>query len=212
MKEISVFILMLSLIIGCNEYSTEISQEIGSVKEEPSDFFTQESESSENTEKLFDFSKESHSEWFLVNDDVMGGVSQAQIQRINQSVMSFSGRLSLKNNGGFSSVRSFIPESALASFDGLTFKIRGDGRLYSVLVTTQNPRISWQSEFETDEEWQTVTVPFNEMRMSVRGWKVKNSPKIVGSKVTGIGFIISDKIQEPFNLEIDWIAAHEDSD
>ena len=203
---------MLSLIIGCNEYSTEISQEIGSVKEEPSDFFTQESESSENTEKLFDFSKESHSEWFLVNDDVMGGVSQAQIQRINQSVMSFSGRLSLKNNGGFSSVRSFIPESALASFDGLTFKIRGDGRLYSVLVTTQNPRISWQSEFETDEEWQTVTVPFNEMRMSVRGWKVKNSPKIVGSKVTGIGFIISDKIQEPFNLEIDWIAAHEDSD
>ena len=212
MKEISVFILMLSLIIGCNEYSTEISQEIGSVKEEPSDFFTQESESSENTEKLFDFSKESHSEWFLVNDDVMGGVSQAQIQRINQSVMSFSGRLSLKNNGGFSSVRSFIPKSALASFDGLTFKIRGDGRVYSVLVTTEDPRISWQSEFQTDEEWQTVTVPFNEMRMSVRGWKVKNSPKIVGSKVTGIGFIISDKIQEPFNLEIDWIAAHEDSD
>ena len=73
MKEISVFILMLSLIIGCNEYSTEISQEIGSVKEEPSDFFTQESESSENTEKLFDFSKESHSEWFLVNDDVTVG-------------------------------------------------------------------------------------------------------------------------------------------
>ena len=143
MKEISVFILILSLIIGCNEYSTEISQEIGSVKEEPSDFFTQESESSKNTEKLFDFSKESHSEWFLVNDDVMGGVSQARIQRINQSVMSFSGRLSLKNNGGFSSIRSFLPESALASFDGLTFKIRGDGRLYSVLVTTQNPRISW---------------------------------------------------------------------
>ena len=202
---------MLSLIIGCNEYSTEISQEIGSVKEEPSDFFTQESESSKNTEKLFDFSKESHSEWFLVNDDVMGGVSQAQIQRTNQSIMSFSGRLSLKNNGGFSSVRSFIPRSALASFDGLTFKIRGDGRLYSVLVTTQNPRISWQSEFETDEGWQIVTVPFDEMRMSVRGWKVENSPKIVGSKVTGIGFIISDKIQEPFNLEIDWIAAHEDS-
>ena len=212
MKEISVFILMLSLVIGCNEYSTEISQEMGSVKEEPSDFFTQESESSENTEKLFDFSKESNSEWFLVNDDVMGGVSQAQIQRINQSVMSFSGRLSLKNNGGFSSVRSFIPKSALASFDGLTFKIRGDGRLYSVLVTTQDPRISWQSEFETDEEWQTVTIPFDEMRMSVRGWKVENSPKIVGSKVTGIGFIISDKIQEPFNLEIDWIAAHGDSD
>ena len=203
---------MLSLIIGCSEYSTEISQEIGSVKEEPSDFFTQENESFENTEKLFDFSKESHSEWFLVNDDVMGGVSQAQIQRINQSVMSFSGRLSLKNNGGFSSVRSFLPESALASFDGLTFKIRGDGRLYSVLVTTQDPRISWQSEFETDEEWQIVTVPFDEMRMSVRGWKVKNSPKIVGSKVTSIGFIISDKNQEPFNLEIDWIAAHEDSD
>ena len=80
------------------------------------------------------------------------------------------------------------------------------------MVTTQDPRISWQSEFETDEEWQIVTVPFDEMRMSVRGWKVENSPKIVGSKVTGIGFIISDKIQEPFNLEIDWIAAHEDSD
>ena len=142
----------------------------------------------------------------------MGGVSQAQIQRSNQSIMSFSGRLSLKNNGGFSSVRSFIPRSALASFDGLIFKIRGDGRSYSVLATTRDPRITWQSEFETNEEWQTVTIPFDEMRMSVRGWKVKNSPKIVGSKVNGIGFIISDKIQEPFNLEIDWIAAYSDLD
>ena len=212
MKKISAFILMLSLVIGCSEYSTEISQEISGVKEEPSDFFTQESEYSQNDEKLFDFSKQSHSEWFLVNDDIMGGVSQAQIQRTNQSIMSFSGRLSLKNNGGFSSVRSFIPRSALASFDGLTFKIRGDGRSYSVLATTRDPRITWQSEFETNEEWQTVTVPFDEMRMSVRGWKVKNSPKIVGSKVNGIGFIISDKIQEPFNLEIDWIAAYSDLD
>ena len=100
----------------------------------------------------------------------------------------------------------------MASFDGLTFKIRGDGRSYSVLATTRDPRITWQSEFETNEEWQTVTVPFDEMRMSVRGWKVKNSPKIVGSKVNGIGFIISDKIQEPFNLEIDWIAAYSDLD
>ena len=89
MKEISVFILMLSLIIGCNEYSTEISQEIGSVKEEPSDFFTQENESSE---KHYIF----HAGTKLVNNKVLA-IGGRVLNFVNLSDNFSSGRKEIIN-------------------------------------------------------------------------------------------------------------------
>ena len=212
MKKISLFVLTLLKFVGCGEYSAEISQEVSDVKAEPINLVVEESENPQGKKILFNFSKQSTFEWFLVNDDVMGGISRAEVERTNQSTMSFSGRLSLKNNGGFSSVRVSIPRSDLTYYDGLVFKIRGDGRLYSVLVTTQDHRTTWQAGFNTSKEWQIVKVPFDKMRMSVSGWKTNDSPKIIGSKVRGLGFIISDKDEEPFNLEVDWIQAYTDID
>ena len=42
--------------------------------------------------------------WKVVNDDVMGGVSQGATQAA-KNVMVFEGNISLENNGGFSSVQ-----------------------------------------------------------------------------------------------------------
>ena len=56
---------------------------------------------------LVDFGdKQNSSGWSVVNDGVMGGRSVGKARLTDEGVMIFSGTLSLKNNGGFSSIRS----------------------------------------------------------------------------------------------------------
>ena len=45
-------------------------------------------------------------EWTIVNDTVMGGVSQATVTDHPKGGVVFSGVLSLDNNGGFTSTRT----------------------------------------------------------------------------------------------------------
>jgi len=173
-------------------------------------FAVKEGTSIKDNKIVFDFSGQSPFEWFSVNDNVMGGISKGQVERTKQDTMKFLGRLSLKNNGGFSSVRSQIPDFTLAGYDGLMLKIRGDDRYYSVLVTTLERGRTWQTKFKTSTKWQIVKVPFKKMQMSVMGWRPNVSPKITGNRIRAIGFIIADKNETPFTLEVDWIKAYID--
>ena len=50
------------------------------------------------------------SDWFVVNDGVMGGVSSNRIRPASDDAAIFEGHLSLENNGGFASVRARINE------------------------------------------------------------------------------------------------------
>eukprot|EP01025_Chloroclados_australasicus_P039380 TRINITY_DN4073_c0_g2_i9.p3 TRINITY_DN4073_c0_g2~~TRINITY_DN4073_c0_g2_i9.p3 ORF type:complete len:158 (+),score=15.86 TRINITY_DN4073_c0_g2_i9:154-627(+) len=67
-----------------------------------------------------------------INDNVMGGVSEGQISwDEQQGAARFFGVLSKRNNGGFSSVRSFVWDGlAVAESEGLKMLVKGDGRLY----------------------------------------------------------------------------------
>jgi len=175
-------------------------------------FAVKEGKNVEDNKIVFDFSDQSAFEWFLVNDNVMGGISKGQVERTKRETMRFSGRLSLKNNGGFSSARSQISDFFLAGYDGLMLKTRGDGRSYSILVTTLERGRTWQNQFKTSEKWQIVKVPFKKMQMSIMGWRPNVSPEIMGNRVRAIGFIIADKNETPFALEVDWIKAYVDED
>ena len=64
---------------------------------------------------IFSFSEE-NSEWFSVNDNVMGGVSQGGAKITPNQTLLFSGELSLKNNGGFSSIRSPIITTSFKNY------------------------------------------------------------------------------------------------
>ena len=175
-------------------------------------FAVKEGRSVEDNKIVFDFSDQSAFEWFLVNDNVMGGISKGQVERTKRETMRFSGRLSLKNNGGFSSARSQISVFFLAGYDELMLKTRGDGRSYSILVTTLERGRTWQNQFKTSEKWQIVKVPFKKMQMSIMGWRPNVSPEIMGNRVRAIGFIIADKNETPFAVEVDWIKAYVDED
>ena len=54
-------------------------------------------------------------DWYILNDDVMGGVSTAKIEINDKGFGHFAGTVSTANNGGFASVRysSTIQESEM---------------------------------------------------------------------------------------------------
>ncbi len=151
-----------------------------------------------------DFSARSTA-WYTVNDNVMGGVSRGGFSLTEAGEGRFSGQLSMQNNGGFSSIRTRIANTSLAGYDGVEMRVRGDGRLYTLLAAPEGSRGSWQANFIASEAWQTIRVPFENMELSVRGRRPSNSPILAGRDIGMLGLLVADKQTRPFRLEIDWI-------
>ena len=86
-----------------------------------------------NNHTLFDFSKDSNTEsWQVVNDGVMGGLSEATFKIGENGIATFKGRISLENNGGFSSVRYNTGETNVEGYSSLVLRLKGDGKKYQV--------------------------------------------------------------------------------
>ena len=163
---------------------------------------------------LIDFGKSGEKEnWGIVNDGVMGGVSQSEITITDESNAVFRGNLSLENNGGFASVRTNPGDYQLAGYAAITARVRGDGRTYQLRLRTDDrfDGISYQSEFQTAAgEWITVKLPFSEFLATFRGRRVPDAPVLAPGRIRQIGFLIADRKEGPFELEIDWIGASMD--
>jgi len=147
--------------------------------------------------------------WQIVNDDVMGGVSQGGFQLTN-GVAVFRGEVSLENNGGFASVRSLPARHDLAGCDAFVIRVRGDGRRYKFTART-SPNFDsaiYQVVFATKKgEWQEHRLPLKEFLPTFRGRTLTGEPPLDATKVTSVGFLISDKQEGPFQLEVGWIKA-----
>ena len=146
--------------------------------------------------------------WNIVNDTVMGGRSQARLELIRGTYANFNGYLSLKNNGGFSSIRAYYPPD-LANVKSILIKIRGDGRSYNFRI--RGNASSWASythSFDTVKgEWIEKELIIDDFYPVYRGYSLKNMPLLSEIIIKEIGIMISDKTEGPFNIEIDWIKA-----
>lgn len=165
------------------------------------------------TKLLVDFKAPKESkQWRIINDGVMGGLSQGEIEIASPAIAVFKGKLSLENNGGFASVRRLPHDYQLAGFDGILLRVKGDGRAYQFRART-NKRfdgVSYRAEFKTKPgKWLTVKIPFNSLKPTFRGWPVPNAPELKPEAISQIGFLLGDKREGNFRLEIDWIQAYQ---
>ncbi len=160
---------------------------------------------------LFDFAKpESARDWWVVNDGVMGGISESSIV-LEEGRALFSGTLSLENNGGFASVRTRLRGQDLVGSNGFLLRVRGDGRSYKLRVRTHRSYdgIAYSADFTTDAgAWQTVQIATDRFRPTFRGRTVVGAPPLTMAEVRQLGFMVSDKQEGAFQLEIDWIKAY----
>ena len=160
----------------------------------------------------FDESSNRDVEWRVVNDGVMGGLSKGKLKMTDDGIMRFSGNLSLENNGGFSSIRSNRVSLDLSQADGLLLRVKGDGRIYQVRLSTKETyrgmEMSFMAEFPTVEgEWVEVRVPFSELKGTWRGRSLPDK-KFNPSEVTRLGILLADKKAGKFGLEVDYIRTY----
>jgi monofunctional biosynthetic peptidoglycan transglycosylase len=159
---------------------------------------------------LFDFSSpdsEAPSNWRSIDDPVMGGVSESTFEA-TEAGAAFTGTVSLKQGGGFASVRA--PESTydLSEHEGLRLRVRGDGKHYwlTTYTATGGP-ISYRTSFHPPTDWTIVSVPFDTLTPYRRGTKVPDAPPFDAAQIRTLGFLIADEQDGPFHLDVAWIRA-----
>lgn len=155
---------------------------------------------------VYDFNKSSDlANWVIVDDRVMGGDSNGTFFINEDGYAVFKGKVSLENNGGFSSIRYNAPLMKVDEYSTISLRVRGDGKSYQFRVKSNSrDRQSYITYFETNAEWEIIEIQLSDLYPSFRGRKLK-MPDYDGKILNEIAFLIGNKKAESFQLEIDWI-------
>lgn len=148
--------------------------------------------------------------WYVLNDNVMGGRSEGDFEE-QRGELKFTGRTNTKG-GGFSSIRTEPVQLDLSSRAGIRLTVRGDGRRYTWRLTTdalwRGRQIGYWADFETlDNAWSTVDIPFASFIPRFRG-STLDGPALDPGRITGMGLMIYDKQDGPFELHLASIRAY----
>ena len=159
-----------------------------------------------NETVLFDFSKASDLyRWRIVDDVVMGGRSDGRFSLDEKGNGHFRGRVSLENNGGFSSLRYDNKTISVNDFSQICIVLKGDGKDYQIRTKrSRYDRHSYSSEISTSGEWETICLTMNDMRPTFRGYQL-NIPNYPGDQLSEFAILIGNKRAEEFDLRIDKI-------
>lgn len=152
---------------------------------------------------LFDFTKaEDTRPWTVEDDVVMGGVSKGRFALVPGKFAVFSGRVSLDNNGGFSSVQAGFDPMDVSAFRTAKLRVRGDGKSYRFIVESEpGVGVYYLHEFSTGTEWQTVSIPLRSMHPMRRGDRL-DQPDFPGRTMSQVRLMVANGRAEDFRLEV----------
>lgn len=155
---------------------------------------------------VFQFNKTSDiSNWSVVDDVVMGGRSSGNFTLNKEGKGVFKGHVSLKNNGGFSSLQYRFTKMSTKPYSKIILKVKGDGKKYQFRIKTKtSDYYSYISSFNSSEDWETIEISLSDMYPAFRGRQL-NIPNYNADHIESIAFLIGNKKEEDFKLEIDAI-------
>jgi len=159
---------------------------------------------------LFEFqNKKEANVWQIVNDGVMGGLSESQINwdKPNGTLI-FSGNVSLENNGGFASVRTAPIDFKKGTFKKILLRVKGDGKTYKCRLRNSSrfDGIAYSLDFKTKkDEWTEIELATDDFEPTFRGRIYSRYGKIDTNDLQQVGFLIAGKQEGKFKLEVDWI-------
>jgi hypothetical protein len=159
-----------------------------------------------NKKEIYAFTAPSKvNEWRIVNDDVMGGISESSLARTAAGHGLFSGHVSLENNGGFASIQLNTRIQLAKEHKYIVLRIKGDGKAYEFRMKSEISQYeSYVHSFATSGEWQTIKLPISEFYPQFRGRRL-NSPNFNFNTIEQVSFLIANKQEEDFKLCIDRI-------
>ena len=155
---------------------------------------------------IFDFkTQQNTTNWLVINDGVMGGLSKGNISMNDTENGLFSGSVTTENNGGFSSVKYGFSKKDISRFKSVKMRVKGDGKTYQFrMKSDQSKEYSYVNEFQTSGDWETITLQFADFYASFRGNKL-GIPNYNGKLMEEVRFLIGNKRKEDFVLEIERI-------
>ena len=155
---------------------------------------------------IYDFnSKVNLKDWYIVNDDVMGGVSFSQLEFDNNGNIIFNGQISLDNNGGFASMRCDLSVFNLSRKKVINLRVKGDKKTYQLRI--KKNRYDYHSyvySFSTSGTWELISINLSDMYPSFRGRRI-NDDNYIGRNIQQLSILISNNVEENFSLKIDKI-------
>lgn len=158
------------------------------------------------TNTIVDINKNTKPEtWSVVDDVVMGGRSSGRFDINDNGHGVFHGKVSLENNGGFSSLRHRFEKITTTPYTKIVLRVKGDGKSYQFRVKTKSTDYySYISYFETTNDWQSIEILLEDMYPAFRGRKL-DIPNYSAEGIEEIAILIGNKKAENFRLEIDKI-------
>lgn len=186
------------------------------------------------TDVIWRFGKqESIQNWNVTADsDHNEGYSTAALNLNKLGYGLFSGELSTKvpkdgriKRAGYCNIttlparKSFKREAYLdwTSYNMVVIKVRGDGRSYILNIGTKGYfDVVWDDIYHYvlytrgGPYWQVSKIPFSKFFLSSRGRVQDNQFPLPQNKVSNFGISVGDKINGPYNLEIDYIGLEYD--
>ena len=159
-----------------------------------------------NMEIIYTFSSQTNlKEWRVVNDGVMGGVSKGSLVLTNSGYGLFSGKVSLENNGGFTSIQLNKRIQLKEETKFIVMRIKGDAKRYQFRLKSEiSQNESYVQQFSTSGEWEVLKLAISEFYPSFRGRKL-NIPNFNFAIIEQMSFLIANGQEEDFELLIDWI-------
>ena len=162
--------------------------------------------SSLSAQVIFDFNEGCDlQQWRVVDDGVMGGRSKGDIIVTEEGHGKYFGKISLDNNGGFSSIRYRFSPLTVKDYKNVVIHLKGDGRKYQFIVKANSREYySYIAPFHTSGEWEEIRISLEDMYPTFRGRKV-DLPNFSNDYIEEITFLIGNKKEGEFVLLIDRI-------
>lgn len=145
--------------------------------------------------------------WTIVNDAVMGGLSQSEVLNAHDQMI-FRGTVLPDNNGGFASVRANIPLGSLVGLTAIELRVRGDGKRYQLRLRMGQAfdGIAYKHEFDAPADWTDLSLPIAGFQATFRGRDIPDAEPLNPAAIGQIGFLIAGKQFGSFSLTISRIA------
>ena len=125
--------------------------------------------------------------WKMITDQVMGGISQGQFnyQKIgNNNAVVLTGSVSTKNNGGFIQIRRNLNNINLNKVNKVTINAKGNNEKYFIHLRTTFTVLPWQYyqySFIVQKDFKNFILPIRNFKKSGFLLPDKISPKNIKS-------------------------------
>jgi len=142
--------------------------------------------------------------WSVVDDRVMGGMSQSQMDVMADGIR-WSGTLSYEQNGGFASMRSTWNPGCIAGMKAVRMRVRGSSDEFAFRMSSSqryyDPVAEWKFKPTGEWAWLCFDLEASEITVLGRSTGSKLDPRDV-AKIARLGFMRKSGDAGPFWLEV----------